>query len=182
VPVSSSRLPLGGLRGPAVIAGDGLFVTLPRAMSAATALAAALGAGPAPPAPAAPQALPLLQQLAQGLGPASQALLPAPILPFGQATLHYAGCGCPPGWRAAGARPADAVDALAARAAAAVRAGLLTPSRRLRVAYVLPHHNVTGAGRGARAGRRQRRARRGSRPLPGRRPPKCTSQALVWFN
>jgi len=70
-----------------------------------------------------------------------------PVLPFGLQTLHYPGCGCPPGWQhgqRSASRPADAVDALVSQCHAAVAAGLLAPSRRLRVAYVLPHHNTTG--------------------------------------
>jgi hypothetical protein len=113
----------------------GLAQAQAQAQAAAQALlpaAAQSSAAPAPPARA-----PHAQHGAPGRG----------ALPFGQATLHYAGCGCPPGWRAAaaaGGRPADAADALARRARAAVAAGLVAPGRRLRVAYVLPHHNVTG--------------------------------------
>ena len=67
-------------------------------------------------------------------------------------SLHHASCGCP------GTLGSPAADAAAAAAAAAsqvadslvhnyatlYRLGGLRAERRLRVAYVLPHHHVTG--------------------------------------
>mmetsp|Transcript_6975 Transcript_6975/g.20372 ORF Transcript_6975/g.20372 Transcript_6975/m.20372 type:complete len:726 (+) Transcript_6975:386-2563(+) len=72
----------------------------------------------------------------------------AGLLPNGLSTLHYPGCGCPPGWNAdvvdGQYRPADLVDALLQRAFRAYQQGGLTATRKLRVAYMLPHHNITG--------------------------------------
>lgn len=69
-------------------------------------------------------------------------------LPFGD-TLHYSGCGCPPAWKPH-TRAADAVDQVARSGVDALLMGRLEPTRPLRVAYVLPHHKITGerVGRG----------------------------------
>ncbi|PRW45111.1 glycosyl transferase group 1 [Chlorella sorokiniana] len=72
---------------------------------------------------------------------------PPPLLPFG-ATLHYAGCGCPYSW-APGCRLCDwgdswlqqAYASLLPKPGAPVR---LSPIRPLKVAFCIPHHNVTG--------------------------------------
>jgi hypothetical protein len=64
------------------------------------------------------------------------------VLPFGS-TLHYQGCGCPANWTP-GTRAADLVDSLVQKCTGLYAGRLLTPSRRLRVAYMLPHHNITG--------------------------------------
>ena len=64
------------------------------------------------------------------------------ILPFGE-TLHYPGCGCPPeGGRGPGA--GALVDAIVQQAFTAFTKRQMVPKRRLRVAYMLPHHNITG--------------------------------------
>ncbi|GAB4817162.1 hypothetical protein N2152v2_004208 [Parachlorella kessleri] len=63
-------------------------------------------------------------------------------LPFGN-TLHYSGCGCPLGW-VPGCRACDLVDSFLQQAFLGVRNGLLTPLRKLRVLFCLPHHNITG--------------------------------------
>lgn len=65
-----------------------------------------------------------------------------PVLPYGD-TLHYAGCGCPPRWRDQ-ARLADAVDQEVQGAFREMQLGHITPTRSLVIAYMLPHHNVTG--------------------------------------
>ena len=65
------------------------------------------------------------------------------VLPFGD-TLHYPGCGCPASWKAH-TRAADMVDQLARAGVDALLNGQLEPTRPLRVAYVLPHHKITGA-------------------------------------
>lgn len=39
---------------------------------------------------------------------------------------------------------ADVVDALVLKAHSLYRQGLIAPQRRLRVCYMLPHHNITG--------------------------------------
>jgi hypothetical protein len=64
-------------------------------------------------------------------------------LPYGD-TLHYQGCGCPRQWRA-GTRPADFVDLLVYHSYAGYRKRW-APVRPLNIAYMLPHHNVTGTG------------------------------------
>jgi hypothetical protein len=66
---------------------------------------------------------------------------PQRILPYGS-TLHYGGCGCPD-WKK-GERMADYVDILISRCYALYQQKLLNPNRRLRVCYMLPHHNITG--------------------------------------
>ncbi len=63
-------------------------------------------------------------------------------LPFGD-TLHYAGCGCPPAWEPH-SRAADAVDQAVLSGVDALLTSQLEPTRPLRVAYVLPHHKITG--------------------------------------
>lgn len=64
------------------------------------------------------------------------------LLPYGS-TLHYLGCTCPPGWQQ-GSRVADQVDKLVAKAHGLYQQGLIAPQRKLRVCYMLPHHNITG--------------------------------------
>lgn len=64
------------------------------------------------------------------------------LLPYGN-TLHYHGCTCPAGWQA-GSRVADQVDSLVGRAHSLYQQGLVAPQRKLRVCYMLPHHNITG--------------------------------------
>jgi len=64
------------------------------------------------------------------------------ILPYGE-SLHYKGCGCPPNWRGV-LRLADAVDREVLAAFNDVQTGEIRPARALTVAYMLPHHNVTG--------------------------------------
>jgi hypothetical protein len=64
------------------------------------------------------------------------------ILPYGS-TLHYQGCSCPSGWQA-GSRVADQVDKLVSKAHGLYQQGLIAPQRKLRVCYMLPHHNITG--------------------------------------
>lgn len=73
------------------------------------------------------------------------------VLPDGLASLHYQGCGCPPGWAASLGtdaavhnRPADVVDTLVQGAFRTFQQGGLTPTRKLRIVYMLPHHNITG--------------------------------------
>eukprot|EP00878_Enallax_costatus_P011278 GHUV01011775.1.p1 GENE.GHUV01011775.1~~GHUV01011775.1.p1 ORF type:complete len:183 (+),score=26.03 GHUV01011775.1:240-788(+) len=66
----------------------------------------------------------------------------ANILPFTD-TLHYPGCGCPPSWTP-GTRVCDRVDALVKRSHEMFIAKRISPSRPLRVCYMLPHHNITG--------------------------------------
>ena len=65
------------------------------------------------------------------------------LLPYGS-TLHHLHCGCPDKWRR-GTRAADVVDLILQKAVAAFQQRKLLPTRPLRVAYMLPHHNVTGA-------------------------------------
>lgn len=67
---------------------------------------------------------------------------PLNILPYGS-TLHYPGCSCPGGWQR-GSRVADQVDKLVAKAHGLYQQGLIAPQRKLRVCYMLPHHNITG--------------------------------------
>eukprot|EP00803_Ostreobium_quekettii_P011145 evm.model.scf_71.8 EVM.evm.TU.scf_71.8 scf_71:108681-110204(+) len=67
---------------------------------------------------------------------------PGGALPYG-GTLHYPGCGCPQGWQR-GSRVADVVDVLFQQCHALFANKLLRVLRPLRVAYMLPHHNVTG--------------------------------------
>lgn len=64
------------------------------------------------------------------------------ILPYGS-TLHYQGCSCPVGWQP-GSRVADQVDKLVSKAHGLYQQGLIAPQRKLRVCYMLPHHNITG--------------------------------------
>jgi hypothetical protein len=64
------------------------------------------------------------------------------ILPYGS-TLHYQGCSCPAGWQP-GSRVADQVDKLVSKAHGLYQQGLIAPQRKLRVCYMLPHHNITG--------------------------------------
>lgn len=140
--------------------GGACDATLRRALAAAQEVAPAAPAAPqmqqetATAAAAAHQLLVQQQAaaLAQalrdgGASPQRAPLAPEPDtaqphhLPAGLPTLHYPGCGCPPGQRSqAGA----GADALFAAAGAALAAGTVAPSRKLRVAYVLPHHNTTG--------------------------------------
>lgn len=61
------------------------------------------------------------------------------VLPFGD-TLHYPGCGCPAVWKPHG----SLIDQVVIKGVDALLAGRLEPTRPLRVAYVLPHHKVTG--------------------------------------
>ncbi|KAK9815193.1 hypothetical protein WJX73_010532 [Symbiochloris irregularis] len=63
-------------------------------------------------------------------------------LPY-DTTLHHADCGCPATW-IRGQRAADLVDLLVHRAVLAYQQRELVPTRPLRVAYMLPHHNITG--------------------------------------
>ena len=71
------------------------------------------------------------------------AQLPGSLLPY-DTTLHYPRCGCPQDWKR-GTRAADVVDLLLHKAVLAFQQNKLLPTRHLRVAYMLPHHNVTGA-------------------------------------
>lgn len=64
------------------------------------------------------------------------------LLPYGD-TLHSHGCGCPENWSKA-TRPADLVDVLLQQAFNRYQEGMLIPCRHLVIAYMLPHHNVTG--------------------------------------
>jgi hypothetical protein len=64
------------------------------------------------------------------------------ILPYGE-TLHYMGCGCPLNWQHA-SRAADLIDSVVASSHRLYQQGMLTVNRRLRIAYMLPHHNITG--------------------------------------
>lgn len=64
------------------------------------------------------------------------------ILPY-EETLHYPGCGCPLNWTR-GSRVCDVVDVLFTHCHKLFTAKMLTPMRPLRVAYMLPHHNITG--------------------------------------
>ena len=64
------------------------------------------------------------------------------LLPYVE-TLHYGGCGCPPNWTR-GNRVCDLVDVLFTHCHKLFTAKLLSPMRPLRVAYMLPHHNITG--------------------------------------
>jgi len=61
--------------------------------------------------------------------------------PLCRPRLHYTGCGCPVKPQQ---RNADVVDFLVRRAHLLHEKKLVLPVRKLRVAYVLPHHNVTG--------------------------------------
>ena len=67
-----------------------------------------------------------------------------PLLPYGS-TLHHQRCGCPPDWKR-GTRAADVVDLLLHKAVQAFQQNKLLPTRHLRVAYMLPHNKITGAG------------------------------------
>jgi len=84
------------------------------------------------------------QQLAAGQLPpgSSTGGAGSNILPYGP-TLHYPGCSCPSGWQP-GSRVADRVDELVAKAHGLYQQGLIAPQRKLRVCYMLPHHNITG--------------------------------------
>lgn len=64
------------------------------------------------------------------------------VLPYGD-TLHSAECGCPDNWSKK-TRAADLVDMLFQQAFNRYQQGMLLPCRHLTVAYMLPHHNVTG--------------------------------------
>lgn len=57
-------------------------------------------------------------------------------------TLHYDGCGCPTP-KNVGHRAADVVDVLLQSSYSGYRSQW-EPVRPLKVAYMLPHHNVTG--------------------------------------
>lgn len=57
-------------------------------------------------------------------------------------TLHYEGCGCPAP-TTSGQRAADLVDVLLQRSYNGYKSRW-EPVRPLKVAYMLPHHNVTG--------------------------------------
>eukprot|EP00884_Botryococcus_braunii_P014691 jgi/Botrbrau1/23222/Bobra.0041s0064.1 len=63
------------------------------------------------------------------------------VLPYGD-TLHYRGCGCPQPHQS-GHRAADMVDKLVWESYEGYRT-YWTPLRPLTVAYMLPHHNITG--------------------------------------
>lgn len=65
------------------------------------------------------------------------------LLPYGP-TLHYPDCGCPHDWQPGQLRICDHVDLLVQNAFLAFQKGSLAPTRKLRIAYMLPHHNVTG--------------------------------------
>jgi len=67
---------------------------------------------------------------------------PGRHLPDGLDTVHHALCGCQQ-W-VQGQRMADLVDVVAAQARQALASQLLVPTRPLRIAYALPHHNITG--------------------------------------
>jgi hypothetical protein len=70
---------------------------------------------------------------------------PSPsVLPAGVATLHHALCGCPQAAWSPGPRPAAVLDTLVQRCHAMYAHQILGPNRRLRIAYALPHHNITG--------------------------------------
>eukprot|EP00873_Tetraselmis_striata_P033293 jgi/Tetstr1/453557/TSEL_040525.t1 len=69
-------------------------------------------------------------------------MAPPVTLPYGP-TLHYAGCGCTWGWRNAG-QAADQLDQDLLAAFSRVQDKSVVPARRLTVAYMLPHHNITG--------------------------------------
>uniref|UniRef100_A0A061SAC2 Group 1 glycosyl transferase n=1 Tax=Tetraselmis sp. GSL018 TaxID=582737 RepID=A0A061SAC2_9CHLO len=69
-------------------------------------------------------------------------MLAGGVLPFGK-TLHYRGCGCPSSWQQ-GERLADLLDSEIVSAFADMHRGRVLPARPLSVAYMLPHHNVTG--------------------------------------
>ena len=79
----------------------------------------------------------LLQVTGEGMASQTPSLLP-----YGN-SLHYQRCGCPPDWKR-GTRAADVVDLLLHKAVQAFQQNKLLPTRHLRVAYMLPHHNVTG--------------------------------------
>ena len=64
------------------------------------------------------------------------------LLPY-SSTLHHSHCGCPPNWKR-GTRAADVVDLLLHKAVLAYQQQKLLPTRHLRIAYMLPHHNITG--------------------------------------
>jgi hypothetical protein len=91
-------------------------------------------AGPAADGSAAPAAA--------SMGTHPHATSSAALLPYGP-TLHYPGCSCPPAWQRGG-RAADQVDALVTRVYGLYAQGLIAPQRKLRVCYMLPHHNITG--------------------------------------
>ena len=84
----------------------------------------------------------MLELPQNGLENGAEAKAPSIALPFGD-TLHYPSCGCPPGWQNK-TRAADVVDILVQKAFQAYQEGRLAATRRLRVLYFLPHHNVTG--------------------------------------
>ena len=67
---------------------------------------------------------------------------PPVVLPY-DATLHHTDCGCPQSWKR-GQRSADLVDLLVHKAVLAFEQRKLVPTRLLRVAYMLPHHDITG--------------------------------------
>ena len=60
------------------------------------------------------------------------------VLPYGK-TLHFLGCGCS---QRHGLRTPDVVDHLVQQTFASYQQGKLLPTRKLTVAYMLPHHNV----------------------------------------
>ena len=65
------------------------------------------------------------------------------LLPYGP-TLHYPDCGCPHHWQHGQLRICDHIDLLVQHAFLAFQKGSLAPTRKLKIAYMLPHHNVTG--------------------------------------
>ncbi|KAL3150732.1 hypothetical protein ABBQ32_000515 [Trebouxia sp. C0010 RCD-2024] len=65
------------------------------------------------------------------------------VLPYGD-TLHGPDCGCPENWSSKSIRAADLADASFHQAFRRFQQGSLTPCRHLTIAYMLPHHNVTG--------------------------------------
>eukprot|EP00210_Caulerpa_lentillifera_P003532 g3369.t1 len=72
----------------------------------------------------------------------SQNLTRTKLLPYAD-TLHYPGCGCPSIWTR-GNRVCDLVDVLFTHCHELYTSKWLSPMRPLRVAYMLPHHNITG--------------------------------------
>lgn len=64
----------------------------------------------------------------------------AEYLPYGT-TLHYPGCGCP---QHMGRRNADLVDQVVSTGMKLYQKSFFLPARPLKVAYMLPHHNLTG--------------------------------------
>lgn len=69
-----------------------------------------------------------------------------------RSTLHHASCGCPgtlgslsaDSAGSAAAAAAQVADALVSNFAKLLQTGAMKVERRLKVAYVLPHHHITG--------------------------------------